>query len=65
MKKVKERYVDRVKCDICGYQNSVDFLKYTGVCHCCGKILDEKAHFKHEMSKKMRLWRGKKFRTWE
>lgn len=62
---MKGKMVERVKCETCGYHNGVDFLKYTGVCHCCGKVLDEKAYFKNQMSKKMRLWKGKKWVKWD
>ena len=51
-------------CDVCSYGNNPDFVKRTGVCHGCGKILDEKAYFKQQMNKKLRLWRGKKFVNW-
>lgn len=54
----------RIKCDICGYQNHKDFVKYSGKCHCCGKILDERAYFKQQMNKKLRLWRNEKFDDW-
>lgn len=60
MKKKKNFINTNVICDKCGYQNNPDFLKYSGVCHGCGKILDDKAYFKAQMNKKMRLWRGKK-----
>lgn len=60
MKKKKERFVEYTQCDQCGYRNNQDFLKYSGVCNCCHKILDEKAYFKAQMNKKMRLWRGKR-----
>lgn len=46
MKKKKERFIEYTQCDICGYRNNPDFLKYSGVCNCCGKILDERAYFK-------------------
>ena len=49
-----------IQCDICGYNNLKQYVKYSGVCHCCGKILDDRAYFKQQMNKKMRLWRNKK-----
>ena len=55
----KPRKVNNVKCDVCGYCNNKDYLMYSGICHLCGKILDEKAYFKAQMNKKMRLWRIK------
>lgn len=64
MEEKKTRPIDRIKCDVCGYQNGKDYVKFSGVCHLCGKILDEKAYFKQQLNKKMRLWRGEKFKTW-
>ena len=60
----KAERLNKIQCDICGYYNNKDYVKYSGVCHLCGKILDDKAYFKQTLSKKMRLWRGKKYRTW-
>lgn len=60
----KNKKNDRIKCEVCGYCNGKDFVKFSGVCHCCGKILDEKAYFKQELNKKLRLWRGQKFKNW-
>lgn len=54
--------LNNIKCDICGYQNHKDFVKHSGVCHLCGKILDDRAYFKAQMNKKMRLWRGKRMK---
>lgn len=51
-----------VKCDVCGYHNHKSYLKISGVCHLCGKILDERAYFKAQMYKKLRLWKGKRWR---
>jgi len=56
--------LNRIKCEKCGYQNNKDYVQYSGVCHLCGKILDEKAYFKQQLNKKMRLWRGQRPRTW-
>lgn len=64
MAKKHEKPFNRRQCDNCGYYNDNDYLKYSGVCHLCGKILDEKAYFKQKMIKEMRLWRGKKFKNW-
>ena len=63
MKKGKEK-LDNIKCDICGYQNHKCYVKYSGVCHLCGKILDDRAYFKAQMNKKLRLWRGEKLKKW-
>ena len=60
----KKKELDNIKCEKCGYQNHRDFVKYSGVCHLCGNILDERAYFKQQMNKKMRLWRGQKFNDW-
>lgn len=64
MKQKSKDNLKRIFCDKCKYGNHIDFVKYTGVCHCCGKILDEKAYFKAQMNKKMRLWRGKNIGKW-
>ena len=60
MTKKHEGTLPRIKCDVCGYQNHIDYVKYSGVCHLCGKILDEKAYFKAQMNKKLKLRRKKK-----
>lgn len=57
-KKDKSEFV--VQCDICGYYNQKQYVKYSGVCHCCGKILDDRAYFKQELNKRMKLWRNQK-----
>ena len=57
MKKVKERYIKYITCT-CGYNNNPDCVMYSGVCNCCGKILDEKAYFKQQMTKKLFLWKN-------
>lgn len=62
---MKKGKLDNVKCDVCGYQNYRCYVKQSGVCHLCGKILDDKAYFKAQMNKKLRLWRGKRWRTYE
>lgn len=49
-----------IKCPKCGYANHEYYIKQYGKCHLCGKILDEKAHFKQQMRKKLRLWKGKR-----
>ena len=30
-----------IKCDNCGYYNKLNYIKKTGVCHCCNKILNK------------------------
>lgn len=46
-------------CSKCGYNVKEQYLRTYGSCLRCGNIMDEKIHFKYEMSKKMKLWRGK------
>ena len=60
MKKKKKFINTNVICDKCGYQNNPNYINFSGICHGCGKVLDEKAKFKFEMIKKMQLWRGKR-----
>lgn len=55
MKKSKKT-LNNVKCE-CGYQNLSNNVKIYGTCTRCHKILDDKAYFKHEMYKKLMLWR--------
>ena len=64
MPRKREKFGTNIKCDICGYQNHKEFVDKSGVCHLCGKILDDKAYFKAQMNKKLRLWRGAKFKDW-
>ena len=64
IKMAKEKKMDNIKCEVCGYQNHKDYVQYSGVCHLCGNILDDKAYFKQQLNKKMRLWRGQKFKDW-
>lgn len=65
MKRKKEwKELNNIKCEKCGYQNHKEYVIYSGQCHLCGNILDEKAYFKQQMNIKMRLWRGKKFKDW-
>lgn len=61
MKKERKK-LNLIVCDECGYGNNPDFVKYSGVCHGCKKILDDKAYFKQQMNKKLRLWRNKKWK---
>lgn len=56
----KERkMLKRIKCE-CGYHNLDEFVARYGTCNGCGKVLDEKAKFRHDMIVKMHLWRGKR-----
>ena len=63
MKKEK-KILNNIKCEICGYQNHKEYVQYSGVRHGCGNILDNRAYFKQQMNKKMRLWRGTKWKTY-
>ena len=65
MPKKKEHINENIQCEKCGYCNHKDFVKYSGVCHLCGNILDDKAYFKQQMIKKMRLWRGQRHKDWK
>ena len=52
-----------IKCPNCGYQNKKIFIDVYGTCRLCNKVLDEKAKFKYEMFKRLRLWRNKKWQN--
>lgn len=43
----------------CGYHNRKCFVELSGVCKCCGTVLDDRAKFKYEMNKRLKLWKGK------
>ena len=49
-----------IQCEICKYCNHKEYVVRSGVCHLCGNILDEKAYFKAQMNKRLRLWRNKR-----
>ena len=49
-----------IRCDSCGYNNHEYLIKRYGVCKLCGKVLDSKAKYKHEMYKRLHLWSRKK-----
>lgn len=54
MKKIsKEKFIeDRfITCDKCGYNNEKDRFQAFGTCLHCGKVLDDKVHFKATLSK--------------
>ena len=55
----KKKWIKFIECDVCRYKNNPDYFQYLEICHCCGKILDERIYFKHEMNKKLRLWKNK------
>lgn len=60
MKKKKEPLMNYVKCE-CSYNNNPERLKAFGTCLRCGKVLDEKAKYRYEMNKRLKLWREKKW----
>jgi len=53
-----EKWEKHIKCT-CGYNNKENNVKIWGTCRGCGKILDDRAYFKYQMNKKLRLWRGR------
>lgn len=60
--KVKDKnYPDWVVCPKCGYNNHPNKVKFYGTCLRCNEVLDEKAKFKNDMYKKLRLWKGKRW----
>ena len=56
----KERWVKYIPCE-CGYTNHPDNVKVYGTCTRCGRTMDAKAKFRHDMYNKLRLWRGRKW----
>lgn len=64
MKKNKknEPWVETVICDKCGYNNHKYWIEKSGKCNGCGKILNEKADFIHQMRKKLHIVKGKQWR---
>ena len=46
-------------CEKCGYRNREENWKVYGTCTRCGSVIDEKAKYKYEMNKRLRLWRNK------
>ena len=59
---MKEKTKDLwIKCPNCNYQNKKVFIDIYGTCRLCNKVLNEKAKFKYEMFKRLRLWRNKKW----
>lgn len=60
MKKKEKKIIPLIKCE-CGYNNQPHNVEVYGTCNGCKKVLDEKAKFRYDMNKKLRLWRGKKW----
>lgn len=54
---MKEKF-NMIKCKKCGKYSAKHHVESYGTC-LCGNVLDEKAKFKYEMNKRLRLWRGK------
>lgn len=50
--------LDNIKCDICQYQNHKNYVKISGVCHLCGNILDDRAYFRYQMNRRLKIWRA-------
>lgn len=53
----KKIFEENIECNKCGYHNHKRNVVIYGTCLMCGNVLDEKAKFKYEMNKKLRLWR--------
>ena len=49
-----------VYCSNCGYCNKAEMVAKYGTCKRCNITLDDKAKFKYEMNKHLRLWRSDK-----
>ena len=47
-----------IYCEDCGYCNRVEMIAKYGTCRGCNKVLDDKAKFKYEMNKKLKLWKN-------
>ena len=61
-KKIKERAegMGMIVCD-CGYNNKKENVAIYGTCRGWGKVLDEKAKYKHEMFLRLKMWKGKRW----
>lgn len=57
----KRKWQENIICDNCGYQNKDYWVKRSGICNGCGKVLDPKAKFKDDMRIKLHLIRGSKW----
>ena len=53
--------IDFKVCEHCGYNNHPRRVSFYGTCLRCGKVIDEKTKFIHDMYNKLHLWRGKKW----
>ena len=49
--KKMEKSLDLVRCQ-CKYYNKRKYIKIYGTCRGCGRVLDLKAKYQYEMSKK-------------
>lgn len=57
--KDKTKGLNLIQCPKCKYNNKPENVKFYGTCRLCDSVLDEKAKYKYEMNKRLRLWRGK------
>ena len=57
MTKKKKVFTEHIICE-CGYNNQPWNVRNYGTCTSCGKVLDQKAKYKYEMNKRLKLWRG-------
>jgi hypothetical protein len=59
MRNKKRNDPGNIKCE-CGYQNHKNMVEIYGTCRGCGKVLDSKAKYRHEMYVRLHLWRKKR-----
>lgn len=60
--KEKDIFENMIKCPKCGKWSRKSYVEIYGSC-LCGEILDEKAKYKYEMFKRLRLWRNKNYKS--
>lgn len=60
----KQRKLDNIKCDVCGYHNHKEYVNYCGICHGCGKVLNEKVYFRYKMNRKLKIWKDDRPDVW-
>ena len=61
-KKTSHKEKPNIVCDVCGYGNKYYWVKRSGVCNGCGKVLDEKAYFKKTMMDKLHIVGSRKWK---
>lgn len=54
-----EKNLNMKKCPKCGKYSKMALVRTYGTC-LCGEVLDGKAKFNYEMTKRLRLWQDKK-----